>query len=144
MAELGKGLSRRLSSSEKSKRPADGNLVRLYLPVPWLHAPAAGVVTVLMIAKAVEELNFGMFSVYIMLFFGITYLLYGLAVTSSDIYPKWPGWVAVVLAFISFVVGAAFNLGGPSAVLINMLFSGVSTLLVVWTLVLGVLLWRKA
>ena len=110
----------------------------------WAAAPAADADTLMMIAEATEELNFGMFSVWIMLFFGITYILYGLAVSTSDNYPKWLGWAAVALGAVSFVVGAIVNLDGPSELLVGFIFSGVASLLVFWTLAMGVLMWRKA
>ena len=109
----------------------------------WAAAPADEAGTALLIAEATEELNFGMFSILIVTFFGVTYALYGLSVALSTTYPNWLGWVAVVLSVVGFVVGAAVYLGGPSELLINFLFTGVSSLLVFWTLVIGVLLWRK-
>ena len=43
-----------------------------------------------------EQINLGIFSTFIFVFFGVTFILYGLAVALSDVYPKWLGWAAVV------------------------------------------------
>ncbi len=52
-----------------------------------------------------EEFDIGLFSIFIIVFFGVTLLVYGLGVALSDNFPRWLGWVAVVLATASLIAG---------------------------------------
>lgn len=110
----------------------------------WAAAPAAEKAAALRISEALEEVDIGVFSIYIIVFFGITFILYGLAVALSEVYPKWLGWAAVVLGIASFIVGIVQAYVGLSVVGTNYLFSGFASLLTVWVLVMGILMWRKA
>jgi hypothetical protein len=110
----------------------------------WLDAPASEQATALRIAETLEEIDADLFSIYVIAFLGLTLLLYGLAIAFSNVYPRWLGWFAVVIAVPSFVVGLVQVYQGlsfvVSAVLIPVLFS----LFTLWLLITGVLLWRGA
>lgn len=110
----------------------------------FVAAPPEDAHTLMLIAGAIEQVNFGTLSVWIILFFGITYILYGLAVSASDIYPKWLGWAAVVMGAVQFLVGIVVTLNGPSQLMITNIFSPVAFLETLWLLVMGVLMWRNA
>ena len=109
----------------------------------WAAAPKAQKAAALRVAEMMEEIDIGIFSIYIILFFGLTFLLYGLAVAMSESYPKWLGWVAVVLALASLIVGIVQAFTGLSVLVTNTLFASFSSLLTLWVLIMGILTWRK-
>ena len=95
-------------------------------------------------AFVLEQINFGLLSMFIFIFFGVTFILYGLAVALTDVYPKWLGWAALVVGIAAALIGLVQAYNGPSTLVTNVLFPIVSILLTVWALVIGVLMWRKA
>jgi len=109
----------------------------------WATAPLAEKATALRIADMMENIDIGIFSLYIVVFFGITFILYGLAVAQSDTYPQWLGWVAVVLAVACLVVGVVQVYTGLSVLVTNILFTSFSSFLTLWMLVMGILTWRS-
>jgi len=110
----------------------------------WAEAPAEEKATAFRVAEALEQISFGIFSLFIFVFFGVTFLLYGLAVALSDVYPKGLGWAAVVLGIGAAVLGLVQAYQGPSNVVTNILFPIFSITITLWVLVMGVLMWRKA
>jgi hypothetical protein len=110
----------------------------------YVTASGADARTLELIAETVEEVNFGTLSVWIILFFGITYILYGLAVAASDDHPKWLGWAAVAMGTVQFVTGVVVTLNGPSELMITRIFSPVAFLETIWLLAMGALMWIKA
>lgn len=109
----------------------------------WASAPAAQKAAALGVAEAVAAVNIGLFSVAIIVFFGATFFLYGLAVATSAEYPAWLGWVAAALGIASALLGFVQAYQGPSVLVTNILFPLLSILETIWTLVIGVLLWRR-
>ena len=63
----------------------------------WASATNAEQDVAIRVAEAMEEIDVGVFSLWIILFFGATFIVYGLAVAMSDHFPKWLGWAAAVL-----------------------------------------------
>ena len=109
----------------------------------WAAASDLEVGTALRIAEAMEEIDVGVFSTWIILFFGATFILYGLAVAVSDNFPKWLGWAAAVLGVVSLIVGLYQSFDGLSVAVTNVAFTGAATLLTVWVLVMAILMERK-
>ena len=91
-----------------------------------------------------EQVVIGIFSIWVLVLFGVSYSLYGLAVALSDVYPKLLGWAALVVAIGAALIGLAEAFIGHSSVLTNILFPIASILLTLWVLVMGVLMWRRA
>ena len=81
--------------------------------------------------------------VWIILFFGVTFIVYGLAVAMSDNFPKWMGWIAAALGLVSLVAGLYQSYDGLSVFITSYVFSGTATLLTVWGLVMAILMARK-
>ncbi len=106
----------------------------------YAAAPGAGT---LAIAEMMEEIDIGLFSTFIIVFFGVTLLLYGLGVALSDDFPRWLGWVAVVLAIASLIIGFVQAYTGLSVLVTSTLFAGFSSFLTLWLLIMGVLMWRR-
>ena len=94
----------------------------------WAAATGPDKATALMISEALEEIDIGLFSIIIIVFFGITFILYGLA---------------VALGIGSFTIGTVQAYVGLSVLGTNFLFAGFASLLTVWVLVMGILMWRK-
>ncbi len=109
----------------------------------WASATGADIGVALRVAEAMEEIDVGVFSAWIILFFGATFILYGLAVAMSDNFPKWLGWVAAVLGVVSLGVGFYQAFDGLSVAVTNVAFTGAATLLTVWVLVMAILMERK-
>ena len=109
----------------------------------WADAPDSEKAVALRVAEAMEEVDIGVFSAWIILFFGATFIAYGLAVAMSDNFPKWLGWAAAVLGLISLVVGFYQAYDGLSTFITNYAFAGSATLLTLWVLVMAILMGRK-
>jgi hypothetical protein len=73
----------------------------------WADAPAVEEADTLWLVQAVELVHNGLFTIWIFLLFGVTFLLYELAVALSHTYPRWLGWVATLGEAGSAVVGMA-------------------------------------
>jgi hypothetical protein len=109
----------------------------------WAAAPGADKAVALRIAEAMENVEVGIFRAWIILFFGATFIAYGLAVAMSDNFPKWMGWIAAALGLVSLVVGFYQSYDGLSVFITSYAFSGTATLLTVWVLVMAILMARK-
>lgn len=104
--------------------------------------PAADAATALGVATAVKAVGFGIWSIGIIVFFGAAFACFGLAAIACRRFPAWFGWIAVVGAFGSAVAGLlqiAAN-GEVQAAETTLLVS--TLLLTLWTLALGVWMWR--
>ena len=121
----------------------DGITIKV-LSETWANAPAAEKVVAFRVGHALAWVNFALFSVWTVVFFGVTIFLYGLAVVTSTGYPKWLGWVAVLASIGSALIGLNQAYRGPSTLVTNVLFPIFSIIITIWVLVMGVLLWRKA
>ncbi|MEP7041351.1 MAG: DUF4386 family protein [Chloroflexota bacterium] len=115
---------------------------RKALAVALAEAPASEAATALRIAIAANDAQFGLWSIGMLVFFGATFACFGGAILASRQFPAWFGWVALV--------GAA---GSASAALLQIaangqvqaaetIFLASSILLTLWTLAVGVRLWR--
>ena len=88
-----------------------------------------------------EQVNFGLLSMFI---FGLTFILYGLAVALADVYPKWLWWAGLVVGIAVALIGLVQAYNGPSDLVTTILFPITAILFTVWVLVVGVLMWRRA
>lgn len=110
----------------------------------WSDAALAEKAAALRIAAAVEDLQYAVYSLSVVIFLGIGIFLYGLTMILSRAYPKSLGWLAVVSGAGAFVVGVAQVMGGPEFRATEIFFVLFSMLSTVWVLIMGVLMWRKA
>lgn len=109
----------------------------------WAAAPAEEKETLLNVASALDDVDFTMFSVSVVLFYGVTFILTGLAVAVSDAYPRRLGWIAVLGGTGAAIAGIVQLFTGPSVVTL-FVFPAFAALLAVWMLAMGLLLWRRA
>ncbi|MFQ5995530.1 MAG: DUF4386 family protein [Acidiferrobacterales bacterium] len=93
-------------------------------------------------AFAVRQIEVGMASLMAILF-GITMLLYGFAIAASRIYPRWLGWVAVC-AGAGTIAGGWITAHTGFSLRTMTIAAPFNLLMVVWMVVMGVLMWRRA
>jgi Domain of unknown function (DUF4386) len=110
----------------------------------WINASGAEKDAALRAGAILYYLDFALFDVWVMIFFGMTFILYGLAVSASNAYPRWLGWIAVVGGVGAALVGLVQAYIGTSQATFLILFPAFAALLSIWLLVMGVLLWRRA
>lgn len=110
----------------------------------WDSGPPEERYTFFRIGNSMAEIALALFSIWIIVFWGLTFVLYGLAVSLSDVYPKWLGWGASVVGTVGIVIGVVQAFNGPSTLVSNVLFGVVAVLLTVWLLVIGGLMWRNS
>jgi hypothetical protein len=112
------------------------------LAIALAGAPAAEAATSLRIATAVKDVDFGIWSIGMLVFFGAAFVCFGIAVTASRRYPGWFGWIAVLGAGGSAVAALLQIAASAEVQAAETIFLASSVLLTLWTLALGVLMWR--
>jgi hypothetical protein len=107
----------------------------------WAAAPAAQKEVTLHAAFAVRQVEVGLAST-LSLLFGLTVTVYGVALLVDKAYPQWMGGLAIVGGVPTTVAGVVMAYTGFSglAMAINM---PANSILLVWMLTLGVLMWRR-
>ena len=107
----------------------------------WAVAPASQKEGAFHAAFAVRQVEIGLASM-LSLLFGLTVTVYGVALLVDHTYPKWVGGLAIVGGVPTTVAAVVMAYTGFSrlAMAINM---SASSILLVWMLTLGVLMWRR-
>lgn len=95
------------------------------------------------VAMAVAYVSEALFIATIGALFGVTPLLYGIAVLSGDDYPSWLGWVAVIAGLVSIVAGSIIWFDGLSNFPM-VLFLISSIVFTAWIGLMGWRLWQKS
>ena len=75
----------------------------------WADAPEAEKAAALRIFEAIEAVNMGVWGLTLLGLFGVPIVLYGVAVSMSDDYPRWLGLVGVVFGLGMTVLGIAIS-----------------------------------
>jgi hypothetical protein len=110
----------------------------------WATAPPDEQAAALRLVLAEETINFALAALFNILFAGVTFILYGLAVAWSRVYPRWLGWVVVVAGLGSVVAGLVQAYAGESTTVTKVLTIIFPTVITLWLVQMGVLLFRKA
>ncbi len=110
----------------------------------WAGASTDQQATALALVHVQETLNFALASLFNLLFAGATFILLGLAVAFSDVYPTWLGWIVVAAGVVSVPAGLiqAF-MGEPSDASRILTIIG-PTVITLWLLTIGILLIRRS
>ncbi len=95
-------------------------------------------------AEAVAEVGLAFFTALIGATFGLTPLLFGLAMLATATFDRWLAWLAVVGGALGLVTSSIQYLAGPSAFVTNVMFSITALLVTVWVIVAGWRLWNGA
>jgi len=110
----------------------------------WAAAPPGDQAVALGLVHLNETLNFALASLFNLVFAGVTFILFGLAVALSDVYPRGLGWIVLVAGVAS--VGAGLvqaATGEPTEASRGLTIFG-PTVITLWLLVVGILLVRMA
>lgn len=110
----------------------------------WITAPEGEKAMAFRIAAATLRVTSALSAMWIIVLFGATHLLYGIAILSGSTYPRWLGWVAVIGGAGALVTGVLQSYQGLTALLVNVLLPIFASLLTLWLLVMGIRLWRVA
>jgi hypothetical protein len=113
------------------------------LAIEWAQALPGDLETAYRISQSNQFVGFAVYGLWIMVFFGLTYIAYGLAVVTSRDYPRWLGWVAIAGGVAGFAIGYFQYFYGLGDLLTNKLFPASAIVLALWTVIMGGLLWRK-
>ena len=89
---------------------------------------------------AVRQVEIGLASV-LSLVFGVTVTVYGTAMWSGNLYPKWLTGIAVLGGVPTVVAGVILAHSGFSSLYMSVSMPA-SSVLLVWMVAVGVLLWR--
>jgi hypothetical protein len=118
-------------------------LAAKHLADAWAVAPPDEKAIALRVLLAEETMNFAMAALFNILFAGVTFILLGLGVAFSRVYPRWLGWVVVVAGLGSIVAGTIQAITGESGTVTKILTIIFPTIITLWTALMGVLLYRK-
>jgi hypothetical protein len=120
----------------------DGFVMKALAVAP-AGAGAPGAALALRISIAVKEVDFGIWSIGMLAFFGVAFACFGGAVAGSHRYPAWFGWIAVVGAGGSAVAALLQIAASGGVQAAETIFFASSVLLTLWTLALGILMCRQ-
>jgi hypothetical protein len=91
---------------------------------------------------AVSQVTLALFTTLILALFGVTPILYGVAVLGSDEYPNWLGYLPLASGLLGLVAGSIQFLSGISALTASVLFPISSLATTLWLLLMGLQLWK--
>jgi len=115
-----------------------------HLADAWEAAPPDQAPAALRMVLAEEAINFALAALFNILFAGVTFILFGLAVAWSGKYPGWLGWVVVVAGIGSVPVGLVQAYTGESIGFTRIATITFPTIITLWVVGMSVLVWRKA
>jgi len=110
----------------------------------WAAAPEPAKAAALGLVSANETINFALAGLFNLSFAGVPFVLFGLAVARAGAYPRWLGWVAFFAGIGSILAGVVQALTGKPTVASLILTIIGPTVIALWMLVIGVLLWRRS
>jgi hypothetical protein len=110
----------------------------------WAAAPAVDRALALVAVSTNETLNFALASLFNILFAGVAFSLYGLAVAASDGYPRWLGLLVVLGGLESIVAGVIQAAAGEPVEASRILTIIGPTVITLWLFAMGILMVRKA
>jgi hypothetical protein len=110
----------------------------------WASAPSGERAAALRLVLASETINFALAALFNILFAGMTFVLYGLAVARSRRYPGWLGWVAVVAGIGSLAAGLLQAIVGEPTTLSRVLTIIFPTVITLWLIDVNAFILRRA
>jgi hypothetical protein len=91
-----------------------------------------------------QTINFALAALFNILFAGVTFILYGLAVAWSHTYPRWLGWIVVVAGAGSILAGLIQAAAGEPTTITRILTIIFPTVITLWLVEMNILVLRKA
>jgi hypothetical protein len=110
----------------------------------WAVAPQEERAAALRIVLANETVNFALASSFNIVFGGVTFILFGIAVTLSGVYRSFLGWIVAVAGVLSVGAGLVQAIPGEPTTASRVLTIIGPTVITLWLLVIGVSLVRQA
>jgi hypothetical protein len=110
----------------------------------WAVAPPDERATALRVVLAEETINFSLAALFNIVFAGATFILYGLAVAWSGLYPRWLGWVVAAAGVGSVAAGLVQAVAGEPTTLSRVLTIIFPTVITLWLVQMNVLVLRRA
>ena len=110
----------------------------------WAVAPDAEKSVALGLVSTNETLNFALAGLFNVSFAGVPFAFLGLAVVDSGVFPRWFGWVGALAGVGSIGAGLFQMFTGRQTVASLILTIIGPTVIVIWTLVMGVMVGRRA
>jgi hypothetical protein len=114
-----------------------------HLADAWATAPAGDQMVAVRILAAEETMNFALAALFNILFAGVTFILYGLAVARSGLFPRWLGWLAVAAGIGSVVVGFVQASTGESTGFTRIMTIVFPTVITLWVVGTSVVVLRR-
>ncbi len=114
------------------------------LALDWAAAPASEAATALRLAGAVTQVDLGIWSTGMLVFFGLAFICFGAAVATSGRFPAWLGWTAVASGIGSSVAALLQIVNPVETQAAETLFLVTSMVITIWAFAVGVLMWRGA
>jgi len=124
-----------------ANQAVDGIAIK-FVAEEWVSAPPSEKDVAFRVAEAVRHIEIGLTSLTVLIL-GVAFILYGVAIELSRVYPRWLGWLSVVDGGLWVVVGILFAYRGFSPLSIT-ISQASGIVLLVWALALVVLMWRRA
>src|SRR6266540_70985 len=109
----------------------------------WASAAPGEKAAALGLVHLNETLNFALASLFNFVFAAATFILFGLAVALSRVYPGWLGWVVFVAGVASIGAGLIQALVGEPSTASRILTIFGPTVITLWLLIMGILLLRN-
>jgi hypothetical protein len=110
----------------------------------WTTAPAADQAAARQLVLAEETINFALAALFNILFAGVSFILYGLAVAWSHTYPRWLGWIVVLAGAGSILAGLIQATAGEPTTITRILTIIFPTVITLWLVEMNILVLRKA
>ena len=114
-----------------------------HLAEAWEAAPPEERAVALRVVLAEETINFALAALFNLLFAGVTFILFGLAVAWSGAYPRWLGWIVVVAGIGSVPVGLVQAYTGESVSFTRIATIIFPTIITLWVVGMSVLVFRQ-
>jgi hypothetical protein len=108
----------------------------------WAEASAQERAVALRLVHANETLNFALASLFNFVFAAVTFILFGLAVALSAVYPRWLGWPAFLAGVLSIPAGVIQAYAGEPTGASRVLTIIGPSVITLWLLIMGILVVR--
>jgi len=107
----------------------------------WLAAPADSKEAAWSAIAALSTSGRGLLALSWMIYWlGLAFL--GMAMIQSDVYPRWLGWVALIVSIPVIALGTV-QVFAPRSITLTLIFSMLMMLTILWNLITGIWVARK-
>jgi hypothetical protein len=108
----------------------------------WAAATSSEREILTQISIAIEEIDFGVFTTFMIVQYGLVFVMTGAAVWLSGTYNKFLGMGAVILGAFGIIMGLIWAFNGLSPTSAALGFGAILGLLA-WVVIMGATMWRQ-